>query len=288
MPNHTNTPICTVIIPAYNEAAVIGKTLKALLKSTKDNEFDIIVVCNGCYDNTANIARSTAPTAKVLETEIASKANALNMGIKAAKTFPIAFLDADIIVSPASVRSLIHRLNWSDAFLAYGSAKFQTQNSNWAVSAFYGAWKLNPYFDQHKVGGFFAISKTGIEALESFPETLNDDEYVRRSLQHNSTWVETAAYKVEPPRDLTNLIKVRSRVYRGNKLLEKGVVPLGEQKRKNNAVLFLTRILTTPAKWPGAVIFAFTAFAAHSRNYLNAAKTPVWESDASTRKLLSK
>ncbi|MCK0067851.1 glycosyltransferase [Kordiimonas laminariae] len=286
--NSVSTPVCSIITPAYNEANVIGKTLQSLLKDARPNEFEIIIICNGCTDNTANIANEYAPDAQIITTDIASKSKALNLGIEAASTYPLVFLDADIKTTAPAVRAMVHRLNWSDAFLAYGTAKFRTENASWAVRAFYKAWYLNPYFDKQKMGGFFAVSKSGLERLQEIPETLNDDEFVRRRLIINSTWVENAPYHVEPPRDLTNLIKVRSRVYRGNKLLEADMEPLGGQKRKSNAYLFAKRLFLKPGNWVGAAVFAFTALAAHARNYIASPDSNSWESDVSARQLLNK
>jgi len=45
----------SIIIPAYNEEKYIEKTLKSILmQDCKDKE--IIVICNGCKDNTKKIA----------------------------------------------------------------------------------------------------------------------------------------------------------------------------------------------------------------------------------------
>lgn len=286
--NSPKQPICSVIIPAYNEANVLASTLRSLLSDAYAQEFEIIIICNGCTDNTAEIAEKFAPGAQIIETDIASKSNALNIGLEKATIYPTVFLDADITTTTQAIRSMVHRLNWSDAFLAFGSAKFLTQNTSWSVRAFYNAWYMNPYFDRQKMGGFFAISKAGLEKLVRFPDTINDDEFVRRSLISNSTWVENAPYYVEPPRNLLSLIKVRSRVYRGNQLLEQDIAPLGEKKRTSNAYLFAKRLFLKPRNWIGAVIFAFTALAAHARNRLMSSQENRWESDTSTRQALNK
>lgn len=48
-----------IVIPARNEAEVIGDTIKRLLKSDYPRElFDIFVVADNCTDNTAEIARA--------------------------------------------------------------------------------------------------------------------------------------------------------------------------------------------------------------------------------------
>ena len=48
----------TVIIPAHNEESEIARCLDALRPSDRPAELQVIVVCNGCTDGTASVARS--------------------------------------------------------------------------------------------------------------------------------------------------------------------------------------------------------------------------------------
>src|SRR5437899_623595 len=93
----------SIIIPAHNEAGVIEATLGSLLGCHLDRPMQIIVVANGCGDDTATRARAFAQSSQgaieVLEIPIGGKINALNAGDRAAKYFPRAFLDADIQLS---------------------------------------------------------------------------------------------------------------------------------------------------------------------------------------------
>ena len=78
----------SIIIPAHNEAAVIGRCLEPLTHGARPGEFDVIVVCNGCRDATALEARRFGLSVRVIETDTPSKANALNLGDAAATGFP--------------------------------------------------------------------------------------------------------------------------------------------------------------------------------------------------------
>ena len=54
-------PLVTVVIPAHNEGAYIGKCLecvKAAASRIEPQETEIIVVANRCTDDTAEVARS--------------------------------------------------------------------------------------------------------------------------------------------------------------------------------------------------------------------------------------
>ena len=82
----------SVIIPAHNEDTVIGRLLQGLTRAETEaqraDSLDIVVVCNGCSDRTAEIARAFGEPVHVIETEVASKSHALRLGDEAARSFP--------------------------------------------------------------------------------------------------------------------------------------------------------------------------------------------------------
>lgn len=277
-----NKPACSIVIPAYNEETCIRSTLLALTRGMMPGEFEIIVICNGCQDNTAVAARDTCEVARVIETSVTSKTNALNIGIKETNSQTVVFLDADIKTTTKSVRLLVQSLEATESYLAFGKAQFNSQECTAAVRAFYNAWRLNPYFDGGKVGGFFAVSRMGLKKLGTFPNLTNDDEYVRRTLMEKAVMVPAAKYIVEPPRTLSSLTKVRSRVYRGNRELASLNVPTASNQQQLGGYRFLTRLLRNPRVWAGALVFAAVAVAAHVRNRL-LRETNRWEQDTTAR-----
>ena len=94
----TSTPF-SVIVPAHDESAVIQRTLATMLRDADKDGLEVIVVCNGCSDDTAERARSFGPPVRVLETDKGSKPLALKMADAAALHFPRLFVDADIEVA---------------------------------------------------------------------------------------------------------------------------------------------------------------------------------------------
>src|SRR5690349_316061 len=96
----------SIVIPAHNEANVIGRTLDGLLRQTSPGDFDVVVVPNGCTDSTAAIAQSYAGVRTVVVAE-PSKHNALMCGLRVATQPNVVLLDADIDVSPATIRTLV-------------------------------------------------------------------------------------------------------------------------------------------------------------------------------------
>src|ERR1700739_295220 len=85
----------SIVIPARNESAVIARTLRAITTDALPDELDVIVVCNGCTDDTATIARGFGTAARVIETAVGNKTHALNLGDQSARSFPRIYVDAD-------------------------------------------------------------------------------------------------------------------------------------------------------------------------------------------------
>jgi poly-beta-1,6-N-acetyl-D-glucosamine synthase len=91
----------SVIIPARNEEAVIGRLLEALQEQTYPaNWFEVIVVDDHSTDNTAKIVQGF-PTAKLLRLQYDNinsyKKKAIDTGIAAAKNELIVTTDADCV-----------------------------------------------------------------------------------------------------------------------------------------------------------------------------------------------
>ncbi len=89
----------SVVIPAYNEEAVIERTLESVLSSELRRALEIIVVCNGCRDRTFERASRFGAPVRVFDLEQGSKIAALNHGDSQACGFPRFYLDADIRLS---------------------------------------------------------------------------------------------------------------------------------------------------------------------------------------------
>lgn len=99
-------PKVAVIVPAYNEAERITPVLRAISGSRMASE--IIVVGDGCTDNTAKVAARISGV-RVLELPVnVGKAGAMAAGVKATDAEIIAFVDADLLgLRPEHVDSII-------------------------------------------------------------------------------------------------------------------------------------------------------------------------------------
>jgi glycosyltransferase involved in cell wall biosynthesis len=94
----------SVIIPAFNEADIIGYTLKSL--KSVNNIGEIIVVDDGSSDNTAKIATESGARVIRLDKNM-GKGAALNRAVKLVKGSIIAFIDADLGMSAEEVKKII-------------------------------------------------------------------------------------------------------------------------------------------------------------------------------------
>src|ERR1700734_1873854 len=103
-------PVGSVVIPAHNEAAVIERCLDSLMTGLAPGELDVVVACNGCDDNTADIARNAWPTIRVIEISRASKPAALRAADEILSSFPRIYLDAEMSLPAASALHVIESL----------------------------------------------------------------------------------------------------------------------------------------------------------------------------------
>ena len=169
----------SVIIPAYNEEKTIGRCLTSLLEGSNTDNIQIIVVCNGCSDKTAEKARLFEPKVEVLDIETGSKTLALNMGDSLASYFPRFYIDADIIVSQKSLWKVAEVLESGEFLAAAPKMKIDLDKVSFAVKSYYKIWLKTPYTYQGMPGGIYGLTAAGRERFGDFPDIISDDGFVR-------------------------------------------------------------------------------------------------------------
>ena len=100
----------SVIIAAYNEAAVIAETLRSVLASDYRDELEIIVIDDGSTDETAAAVHTVAgreARVRLARQTNRGKAEALRHGLALARHGIIVFLDADTHVQRDTLRFLV-------------------------------------------------------------------------------------------------------------------------------------------------------------------------------------
>lgn len=210
--------VASVIIPAHNEATTIGRSLAALRVGTRGDDLDVVVVCNGCTDETASVARGADPRARVIEIPQPSKAEAVRVGNRATDVFPRVHLDADIELSGSDVLRLLEPIT-RDHVLATAPRRGVPRDgcSRW-VRWYYDVWETLPQVESGLFGrGVVALSEQAQARVTALPRMLGDDLGMSESFSSDERRVvPTAVAVVHPPRTLRDLVRRRVRIATGN------------------------------------------------------------------------
>src|SRR5438445_2478800 len=111
----------SIIIPAYNEEERIEKTVRTYhtFFSEKNVSFELVIVLNGCKDNTIGVVERvrnslTDNTIVIIDMQQAGKGLAIKAGFANALTHDndlIGFVDADMATSPEAFYDLVTHIN---------------------------------------------------------------------------------------------------------------------------------------------------------------------------------
>jgi glycosyltransferase involved in cell wall biosynthesis len=123
----------SIVIPAYNEAIRLGKTLLKVVDYLRENspEAELIVVDDGSTDNTADLARQTLENSGTVRTSVISyrsnlgKGRAVRLGLLAARGDVTLFSDADLSTPITETPKLVDPILNGECDLAFGSRALQ-------------------------------------------------------------------------------------------------------------------------------------------------------------------
>jgi hypothetical protein len=215
----------------------------------------VVVVCNGCTDQTATVARSVAGV-EVVEIAEASKIAALRAGDDRARTFPRIYLDADIELSGQAALALARALEVDQPRAAGVRADVDLSGASSAVRRFYAFRQRLPVFQDGIIGaGVYAMNRAGRDRFGPWPEVLGDDLYVLRLFGPDErVTVDDHRSRVVAPPDLATLIRRGVRVRRGNTQPSHGVLDAPAMPRPPSGVgAALRETLSQPSAWPAAL-----------------------------------
>jgi hypothetical protein len=270
---------------------VIMRCLDGLFTDVEPDEIEVIVVCNGCRDETASLVRSSGHPVHVLELGVASKSAALRAGDAVARTLPRLYLDADVVLPGSSARRVAERLR-AGAVAARPPVAYSCDASSAAVRRYFRARSRMPSLQKRLWGaGVYGLSAAGRARFNTFPDVTADDLWV--DLLFSRTEVEIvdcAPVVVAVPHRTRDLAYVLRRAYRGK--AETGLGLRGGNRAQETTVTTLRDIRRLAVSGPIAAIDAVTyaSFAAGVRlgRALEAAfGAPTgaerWERDESSR-----
>lgn len=255
----------SVVIPACNEEAVLERCLTSVLAGQDVDDLEVVVVCNGCDDRTAEIARSFDDSIIVVETDVPSKSNALNLGDKAVAGFPRMYLDADIELGPGALQGCLDALD-ERTLAVCPSIRFDMNGASTIVRMYYAVWRRMSYFNESHLGtGVFVLSESGRSRFEVFPPIIADDGFVR--LQFSAD--ERAAlpdchFTARAYRTLAELVAVKSRILSGTLELHGQHPELVSREEKTRRESFW-RLLRSPRVWISVPAFILVKWLVRGR-----------------------
>ncbi|WP_030296045.1 glycosyltransferase [Streptomyces katrae] len=286
----------SIVIPAHNEGRVIGRLLDALLADGPGCGPDIVVVCNGCTDDTAAVAGARSPRVRVVEISTPSKHRALRVGDEHARGFPRLYVDADVEFGAAGVRALAGVLAASPDLLAAAPGRdIPLSGCAWPVRAYYRVWQRLPAVREGLFGrGVIAVSEPGHERIAALPPLMADDLAASLAFgPQERRVVEAARVVVHPPRTWGDLIRRRVRAATSSAELERFQAaeaarsPEGARAPSARTGTGDLRALLRdrPSLLPGVVVFVVAALAARrgARRAIRTGDFSTWLRDESSR-----
>src|SRR5687767_6949544 len=161
-------PMISVIVPAHNEGEYLARTLEAL-QAQKYSNYEVIVVCNGCTDKTAEVARGRCDV--LIDTQERGISRSRNRGARAARGEMLLFLDADTILEPDALRTIARKFKRTDAA---GTLKGVPDSDRWIYHILYFFKNRMHRLRIHKGSvGVILCWKDDFTATDGFDENLH-------------------------------------------------------------------------------------------------------------------
>lgn len=258
----------TIIIPAHNEASSIRRVLTALSSAAKAGDIEVIVVCNGCTDETAAVAREYRGV-RVAEIQLASKVAALNEGDRLATRWPRMYLDANVECPIDAAFAVLHHLAGGTHLAGRPIARSDTEGASWVVCSYYRARNRMRIIDHSLWGaGCYALAQEGHSRVGSFPALTSDDLFVdSRFTSQEKIVVATSPVVVRTPRTAPALLAVltrsvvRNREYFASTYRASGSI----DETTSSTAIDLLQTVRGPQSAQDALVYACFALLAHGK-----------------------
>jgi hypothetical protein len=274
----------SVVIPAHNEAKVILRGLNRLFDSLGAG-IEVVVVCNGCTDGTADVVRAAGHSVTLIELDVASKAEALRAADRVATAFPRVYLDADVLLSGTAAHAVLEHLSQTGALAARPPLVYDTSSSSWVVRRFYRARARMPAVMGSLWGaGMYALSAEGRRRFAEFPLLVADDLFVDRLFRTEEIdIVDTAPVVVVASATASGLLATFRRTFRGNRAI--GEIAATGRPGTGATVRDLLRLARRgPTELVDAVVYAAVVIWARALAWTHSRASRVWERDDTSRR----
>ena len=210
--------LLSVLIPAHNESAYICSCLGALYASAPLPDgaaVEVLVLANGCSDDTADRARALAPPPgwglRVLERSEGGKLAALTEGDEKARGDILVYLDADVQVEPDLLPQIATALASRIPAYACGSPCI-SRAADPVTRAYARFWSALPFVTEGAPGfGLFAMTRAGRLRWGKWPTIISDDTFARLQFAPEERLRLPGRYHWPMVEGFRNLVRVRRR-----------------------------------------------------------------------------
>lgn len=174
----------SIVIPAFNEARLIERSLQSVAMSTAANRtsgltFEVIVVDNNSTDNTAELARQTGAT--VVFEPVNQIGRARNAGAAHATGDWLLFLDADSVLTPLLLADII-RVIESQKYVGCGST-LRMDGLPWWANVTLHLWTGASVLFRWAAGALIVCRRDAFQEVGGFDQDLYALDEIRLSKQ---------------------------------------------------------------------------------------------------------
>jgi glycosyltransferase involved in cell wall biosynthesis len=174
----------SIVIPAYNEARLIERTLESVATSVAANAAtcftsEVIVVDNNSTDKTAEIARQAG--ARVVFEPINQIGRARNTGAAQATGEWLLFLDADSLLSPGLLADILRVID-SGKYVGCGST-LRMDGLPWWANLTLQLWTSTSVLCRWAAGALVVCRRDAFQAVGGFDQELYALDEIRLSKQ---------------------------------------------------------------------------------------------------------
>jgi glycosyltransferase involved in cell wall biosynthesis len=193
--NGYGKPDISIIIPTFNSAKTISKSIQSVLESDYKGKYEIIVVDDGSTDNTLNLCKEYSHTVLTILTQNnKGAASARNLGANQAKGDILLFLDSDVILEKETLSKFHNEINKPG--ISYVGARYSITPANNKLIHKYKAlhdyyfFYYKSFIENPDEISFKMITNGGVEAYKSsifkkmggFDETVSGADVERELL----------------------------------------------------------------------------------------------------------
>lgn len=284
----------SVVIAAHDEAAVIGRCLSALRNQQRVDHLEVVVVANGCSDDTAAVAERAGATVIVLPEP--GKSAALVVGDAAAIGFPRVYLDADIELPPHALAATCQVFVDDPRVLAAAPRRHVvTTGSSVLVRAYMAVSSRLPAYRNSLFGrGMVALSEDGRRRFDRFPGVVADDLFLDSLYSPSEKRpVESVDVGIVAPATTRALLRRLVRVRRGNADLRasaartsgQGSAGREHQVRPPERLAWLTQVVAQqPRLVPAGLVYVTLTCLAAVLARMGSRRAVSWGQDTTTRR----